>query len=388
MTENLKIDPSDYFSIPLEDGLVVSNIKQQKVYTLNATAKFIWEMFADGKDIDQISTAMAEHFQLDKVVAEQDVKLALESWQAGGLVQSQGSAADRSGVELDPESPKENYMNKPALFELDYFMNKTKFRINYHGKILKSIFHPRLVTCANDNAPVDHQLQVYESDGQYIIMRDGQEVASASYLGDAVNWLFTEVINLQYPQTDILLYLHASCLGDGTGCILFPGYFRRGKSTLTAALLTLGLDYFSDDIVPVTYDTLKALPVPLNICLKKGSWEVIKPYYPDIYSLPVQKRYDGKPARYIPPPTDKTGSTPVMTKAIVFPKREDGAKASLQPISKLEALSLISDSNSIVSSEPERVERLVEWIDNTPTYILHYGYLDDAIEIVREMFAD
>ncbi len=381
------IDPADYFSVPLEDGLVVSNIKAEKVFTLNSTARLIWELLSEEADIDRIARHMTKVYPVEREDAERDVKMAIDSWHRegflkkpdGDLKQSIASAVDQKTI-----SPPAG----AADYEFDYLMNNKKFRISYHGEAFKSILHSRLARATENKIALSHRIKVFECEGWYVVERDGEGVIVDSDLSRAVDRLFTEIIALQYPGLGILVYLHASSVSDGGSGIIFPGYYKQGKSTLTAALLTLGLDYFSDDITPVSFDTLDMISVPLNICLKSGSWDVIKPYYPDIYSLPIQDRYDGNEARYIPASTLQQGKNMVPVKAIVFPAREEGAEAKLEPISKLETLRLISDSSSIISSEPARVKRLVEWVENTPTYILHFGALDGALGIVREMFND
>ena len=44
------------------------------------------------------------------------------------------------------------------------------------------------------------------------------------------------------------------------------------------------------------------MPVPLAVCVKSTGWDLMSRYYPDIHSLPMHRRDDGKQVQYVPPP--------------------------------------------------------------------------------------
>jgi hypothetical protein len=84
-------------------------------------------------------------------------------------------------------------------------------------------------------------------------------------------------IELQKIRRD-LYFLHAAALGLSQRAFLIVAASGKGKSTTTWALLQHGFDYLSDELAPLTLDSLQVHPYPHALCLKK------EPPFP--YTLP------------------------------------------------------------------------------------------------------
>jgi SM-20-related protein len=59
-----------------------------------------------------------------------------------------------------------------------------------------------------------------------------------------------------------LIWLHAAAASRGDECVILPGVWGTGKSSLVTELCKLGWTYLSDDIVPVHPKSLRVLPFP------------------------------------------------------------------------------------------------------------------------------
>jgi hypothetical protein len=103
--------------------------------------------------------------------------------------------------------------------------------------------------------------------------------------------LYTAITSHIYgiPEEGWMSFIHASAVTNGREAVLLSSASGSGKSTL-AALLQIPADkssssshgdlfFMSDDFVAVAAENAKAHPFPAAITVKKGSFEVIAPYY-------------------------------------------------------------------------------------------------------------
>lgn len=71
----------------VEDEVVILDIDSGYYYTLSETGVIIWEMLVDGKSPDEISSRIAEDYDVDKARAQADIKGILKNLEAENLVQ-------------------------------------------------------------------------------------------------------------------------------------------------------------------------------------------------------------------------------------------------------------------------------------------------------------
>ncbi len=72
------------------------------------------------------------------------------------------------------------------------------------------------------------------------------------------------------------LQFHAAGLSRFGHGVLLAGESGSGKSTLAAALLARGWGYYCDELTFVDPDRLRLLPFPKALCIKSGSFEVVR----------------------------------------------------------------------------------------------------------------
>jgi hypothetical protein len=76
----------------IADEFILVPIRQKavdlkSVYTLNATAAFIWELIDGKKSISNIKDKVAEEFEVESRQAQDDVSHIISQWEAMCLVQ-------------------------------------------------------------------------------------------------------------------------------------------------------------------------------------------------------------------------------------------------------------------------------------------------------------
>lgn len=102
--------------------------------------------------------------------------------------------------------------------------------------------------------------------------------------------------------------LHAGCVADEAGgAVLLPGRSGAGKSTLTAACVTAGLAYLSDELAALDPSTGRMVPYP-------------KPIGLDGERLVAASSLDGGPV-----------AAPTAPAALVFPRYESGRQLLVVP---------------------------------------------------------
>lgn len=178
----------------------------------------------------------------------------------------------------------------------------------------------------------------------YRVYADGVEVGGCRP-AHGVFPLLEWGINLRVIATrgQYLQFHTASMSYRGLGFI-FAGDSGCGKSTLAAMLLARGWQYLCDEFALVDLDTLRLHPFPKALCIKAGSYPVVRRL-----GLRFARRRDyvkQLKARvgYISPfdvgPRAVAGVTPI--RFIVFPEYRGGADSTLRPLSRARAAMLLS----------------------------------------------
>ena len=137
------------------------------------------------------------------------------------------------------------------------------FSIHFRNAELDDAIAPSLAhletTSSNAFKPcLEFDLGVHSS--EFVFRRDDVEVFRSLLLDDIIERLIIEITNFVYNEVEWIISMHAAAIGNKSGCVLLPGVSGSGKSTLTAALVSKGHAYFSDDLV-VLY-ALTYMPSP------------------------------------------------------------------------------------------------------------------------------
>ena len=192
------------------------------------------------------------------------------------------------------------------------------------------------------------------------------------------------MVRSAHPQRRFVALLHAAAVAPAGGpVVVIAGDSGSGKSTLCASLVSAGLRYLADDIVPLDAERTWAWPVPLAISVKQGSWPVLESRFPRLVEAPVG-RVGNVAVRYLWPRERvvavASGGMPVGV--VVFPRYQSGAVLSVSAVAASETLSILGNTGSILPKSADALGVFLGWLDRVPAFQLTYGCLDDAIAAV------
>lgn len=106
-----------------------------------------------------------------------------------------------------------------------------------------------------------------EAGDRFSILEDGRPRYTAGGHGAALSVLKDYLVLHVLHNAPEVLFLHAGAVGFGGRAIVLPGPPGTGKSTLVAALIRAGAEYYSDDYVPLDTEG-RAHPYPMPVRLR------------------------------------------------------------------------------------------------------------------------
>jgi len=149
-----------------------------------------------------------------------------------------------------------------------------------------------------EESPPDMEFSVEsgETSSSLSLVRRGHAAQAADDPGDLLFLLEKQLtIELQRRRAD-LFFLHAAAIALRGRVCLLAAESGGGKSTTTWGMLHHGLDYLTDELSPVDVRSMRVLPYPHAICLKRQP--------PDSYPLPPSAMHLGRtihiPVRSLP----------------------------------------------------------------------------------------
>ena len=346
---------------------------RQQLFSLNTTAAFIWCLLEDGLPPERIAGRLNDTFGLGLEDAAKCVTHVLQQWSDLGLL-------DEDGFGIGAASA-------PAA----YALLGTHFRLQVGLPDLLDLLTPLLAPlrlAVPPTEPVTLHLAV-TPDGFELRLAD-RVIESCDLRRQVVPMIKTGLIQLALERSRDFCALHAAAVSLNGRALLLPGASGQGKSTLAAALAAAGLPLFGDDTVVLSRDGLLARPAPFAICLKSGSWPLLRGRFPDLDRLPVHHRLDGKLVRYVTPPDAERwlGDDCRQTVAwIVFPCLAPDGATELVPLARPEALRrLLAECFPLDGGlDTAKVARLVDWMRGIDCYELRIDALDDAIACLQQL---
>ncbi len=359
-------------SVGRQTALFCEQTRKKRLFELNETASHIWRDLAAGRTVQQAVLSL-EALGTAQHVAQQYVAQQLEEWLRLGhlapsdvLAQTQGSPSASMWLALD----------------------EMNVELNMFGDADTSAISQAFATIAV-GAPTrtSVRVSVIGAGDEDFLLRDDALLGMAHrrHTAPRLKTLLTE----QYLRTAADGFCTHGALATLAGRNVFlAGAPGAGKTTLVLALAASGFEYGGDDTVRFNQCGM-AKGLPFTASAKGPSWDVLVPFYPDILSIPVHERLDGKHTRYIAPARFNDGAFRPMVACLLL-LREKDAQPRLEPISPLEALSAIL-RNAYIEHPPPVVDAPIRALAaNLSTAIcarLVYDDLIDAVQLVRSAVA-
>jgi hypothetical protein len=203
--------------------------------------------------------------------------------------------------------------------------------------------------------------------------------------------LVVDLIEAMAEARPDMLCLHAGAVRIGDGLVVFPSRRRAGKSTLIARLASKGAQVFADDVLPLVARDggLEArafgvasrlrLPLPAALPAEFRRWAAE-------HAGPADAWY-----RYLTPPPGGLAAygTTSPIKAFVFLDRgPDDAPPRLHRAPEGAALeALLLQNFGLAATAGEILDRLARLARTAGLFVLRYGALDPAADLLLERFA-
>ena len=361
---------ADVELMTLDDEAFAYSAGMQALFSLNATARFIWRACDAGRDIGEVIARTAAEFALDSEDARMFVESAIGDWRANGLLagsprQPGGRAGTRPEVLPPPGSPALGAIG-PVFETRRYAVLATGFEIacetrDQADRLADALGH--LEAAPHGEAPAGRaavRLDLRTRDDAQDIYVDGRLAQSCdglAGLAPMLNWL---VFSLAVRDDAFLLQFHAAALGRGGRALLLPGPPASGKSTLAAMLARAGFDYLSDDSVVIERDGLMVRGLPFAVCVKETGDAALADHRSDLDAAREHRRPDGRRVRYLRP--QNLDLAPHAAAWVAFLAFDPGAELGVDAIPPAEGLRRILG----LAAAPRRLARgeaiaLIDW---------------------------
>lgn len=227
--------------------------------------------------------------------------------------------------------------------------------------------------------------------GRVRLQRDGVRLDGRVAPSGLVNLLRIAFAEAALANNRIAWALHAAGVARNGRAILLPGAGGAGKSTLALGLGAAGWTVHGDDTVALSPD-LELRPMPLPLCLKRGSWSCAEALLGAAGRGLDGRRPDGRAVRWLTPGAalpmaDPTARTPVGQ--IVFPAFAQHGGTALRPLAADEALRRLLPALHAPGEgvTPRALDALIAWIRTRPCFELRHRSLQEGIAALEALAA-
>jgi hypothetical protein len=350
---------------PVDDYLVVPVPGSSEVVILDPLARIMWEALHEGLSVTQTSDLIATAFNIPASDAYNDIVGIMSDWRGSNLL-----------TEFEPAQMSILQVGRRLVAIENYCVDVCPFidsALNHLGTITEQL--------------PDCTFQVRDQRESIQLIKDGAIIFEAAYADAIAQRLIFEVVEEGYRHLDYVTILHAAAIRLKGHCIVLPALGGSGKTSLAAALMHQGAEYFGDDVVPLMSRHGEICPLRTSLCLKENSWSLLKERFPDIFKQPLLIR-DNKLIRYMPPsPTLGDEGETLKAKLVIFPKYRKGAQASIQSLAAVDAFKkLISTATWFDTSiKSKKLQELVHWSQNSDSYELVFDTLESGMTLINSL---
>lgn len=359
------------------DGGLLLRADDERLFLLDNLAAQIWRAHEVGLSAADIARALGEANPAQSAaVIQRDVSALLTHWSEEGLLGQPNSDI------ADPPAPVAFNRDVTWAGEWKCGFHNLTVDIAVESPTQVRLLDRLFSHFPSESAETNASIEVRESrDGEAVVFVDGREFARTCTARNVQRAL----LGLVWPNNPLCALIHGGCVALGDKAACFVGISGSGKTTFIARLVSQGLTYLSDDLIGI--DTSgRALPWPMPMSVKLGSWDTLSNSYPSLETAPTFK-VKGTQARSVKPATDAWELGPTKTHLLVFPRYSSGGATQLVRLSQFETLRRLIEAGFLIESpvDAERVEIVVQWLERLPAYSLNYGDVDDAAARVTSL---
>jgi hypothetical protein len=361
--------------IPFDGGLVLFDGPSQQLRILNSGAAAIWTLVDAGLSKAEAAEAIAAHAGLSPEEAEMHVDVISWLWDGPRVAPAPAPASPMPPREISDPGPPKLYRIGDTGFGFSCDDDETWLRVEF-----------ALSDCIDPDAEPSFLLHVAaEEQGEMELLKDGAPILASSDSGEMAGAIFQAVLEGVHAGVDWLGLMHGAAVARDGGAILIPGASGAGKSTLAAFLTARGATYLSDDLIALRADG-RVMPWPTPFSIKRGSWPVLRPLYPELDDLDEITLLNRR-IKFVPVGRAPWATPPQSVRAIVFPDYGQTKAPVVEPVAPLDALARLADERLWLGNPmtEDGVRRFLAWLETIPAWRIAYPDLETAKRQVEEI---
>ncbi|MCW2238572.1 hypothetical protein [Azospirillum canadense] len=332
---------------------------RQLLFELNDRAAFAWCRIADGATVNSVVAAIIDR-GLPFPTARRQVEEDLSGWIDQGLLVAATDVRQQRVL-----------------------VGNRCVEICYGTDTLADIAEPEFRNLDAANRAPDRRFDVVEQSGGFLLQADGED-AVTGHRDELVPALRAALMVDALRSARYEVALHAACMISGPNAVLISGSPGTGKSTLAVALAHAGFGYGGDDVALLHADG-RVTGLPFAPALKRGSWPLLAPYWPEIGDAPVHVRpHDRQDVRYLPNiPITEPG--PREVRLFVSLHRQESPSPTLEPLDPIDTLreligGAFSQDERLSTGAFRAIHRALA---SAECVRLTYSDLDAAVDVLR-----
>jgi hypothetical protein len=345
----------------LGDAFALFNSREQHLYEIDKLAAWAWQRVFNstaGMSRSRLLTKFSSEFRL----ANEDAGNLLDRYIELGILDTRASST--------------------SVFALH--LNGTRWLIECPKVLsgeLKELFRGIVVPLKSQWGR--HYLTIKVNAHRYELVADDdyRGIFAEAEIVPAVKAFLTDAL----LQTDFMLALHAALLRFGDLQLLIAGASGAGKTTLALALAAEEECAMLGDDIVIVEETSRLRGIPFPIAVKDGSWPLLQDFCPQLASLPIHIRPDGKIVKFLPGEVDNADNWPMKTRTIVFIRQNPVRQCSLSRIHPLAAFQrLLAEAAAPGHRLTDAAfAALRELVNTSQAFEMEISRLDDAVETIR-----
>lgn len=359
--------------------------QRQRLYAADRTAAFVLRCLQDGLETDAIERKLVASAGMGLAAARNAVRDALAQLRnTASAPANLGSASHPLSGPTAFSSPNRREADLPVVFaDLRIALAGTGVHLVCSDRAvarraLAAFAHLR----TEESGPPHIRIDVRSTEGGYVLYHDREAILRVSELEAITPALKAYLVQQVLARDSYRLAVHAAAVARGDGVLLLPGDAGSGKSTFAAALIARGFAFLGDDTVLLEED-LRVRGLPFALAVKAGAWDLLKPYHPSLFALPVDRRPDGRVVRYLQPAA--VARKALAARWMIFPNWEHASGSGLQRLSRVEALKrFLPGCYAAARRLSDRdMAQLIGWIERIDCYTLDTSDLSGALAAVE-----
>lgn len=383
MLSNVPLNSSN-LSLYIEDEqAIVFNFSQQTIFTLAPISVSLLLALDENFDESLAVAKVAECSGLSQAQVNQSLSevIPLFSSLAGKRSFQDGLYPELKEPRTSQEQPTSNYVVGGTFFDIQTTHNKLADEVSL-----------LLAPCRVDACTSDIKISIIERDNRFDVVSNQHTVQSGLLYDQLMPELIDRLQILAFQRSDTLFCFHGAALQMKQGSLLMPGESGAGKSTLTAYLASLGAKLYSDEMIALN-EHFQAMAIHLPIAIKAGSWPILKATYPELNSLSVWRRLDGRQLKYVWPTCFSKIKTSQSKAMLVCPQYQDNVDPSKpfledEPMSVIDTLIWLVKSGYQITRQLEQTHlaQFIAYLNQLNRYIVRYNSNEQAEKIIKRLW--